>query len=226
MIDAVGMTYRAIGTMSPLAWPLAFACGAAGSVGPCVAPRFIALAGFTFGVHRTKALAITAAFAGGIMTAYACLGSVVSLLSHVAAFSTVMYAAIAIALVVYGGAMLLREPKDHAPGCGGEASSDCKPHAHSLGGVFLLGAASTLVISPCCTPVALGILALAASSGNAVYGSALLAVFALGHALPLLFIGSCSGLRVVRPSLEWRTAGATVAGSLLLALGAYYGLLA
>jgi thiol:disulfide interchange protein DsbD len=97
----------------------------------------------------------------------------------------------------------------------------------SLGGTFLLGASSAFVVSPCCTPVVAGIAGLTTASGHTGEGVALLAAFACGHALPVVSAGAL-GTRVARclRNVAASHASAVVAGTLMLALAAYYGVLA
>jgi cytochrome c-type biogenesis protein len=96
-----------------------------------------------------------------------------------------------------------------------------------FGGSFLLGASFALVLSPCCTPLVIVILAYTSTSGDPWYGSALLAIFAVGHALPLLGIGAGAqrvGALLARPRLK--SATSTAAATLMLSLAAYYAVLA
>jgi cytochrome c biogenesis protein CcdA len=86
---------------------------------------------------------------------------------------------------------------------------------------------SAFVVSPCCTPVVAGIAGLTALGGRCGEGIALLVAFALGHALPLLAAGALSAriaALLARPSAS--SAPAVVSGTLMLALAAYYGVLA
>jgi cytochrome c-type biogenesis protein len=122
--------------------------------------------------------------------------------------------------------MLLRAtPAKHDHTCG-EACAQAK-RPRSLGGMFLLGAGSALVISPCCTPVVAAIAGSAAATGSPIRGALLLATYAAGHAAPLFVAGNLgNGVRRLLPRLRNAQAPAIVAAVLLLALGCYYGVLA
>lgn len=97
----------------------------------------------------------------------------------------------------------------------------------SAGGALLLGASFALVVSPCCTPLVVGILAYTSASGNALYGSTLLACFALGHALPVVGVAfGTSGLLAVLQRHAVRRAAGVVGATLMLGLAAYYAVLA
>jgi cytochrome c biogenesis protein CcdA len=126
-----------------------------------------------------------------------------------------------------GGCLSLIRARPSAPGATG-CEHDARPGAYrSLGAVYLLGASSALVVSPCCTPVVAGIVAVAAATGKPVVGCALLIAYALGHAVPLIAAGTLSRVahRLI-PSTIGGQAPAIVGAILMMALGAYYGMLA
>lgn len=199
---------------------LMFAAGAVTSIGPCVGPRFIAVAGLASGKSRKNALMLVGAFVAGLALAYAAFGAVSSLLGRATQLSTCTYILVAVGLAAGGCVTLWREERCcHALGHTGAGAGP--------GGAFLLGASFALVLSPCCTPVVIGILTYTSAIGNAVYGSALLLCYALGHALPIVAVAF--GMRGVTGVLErhtMRQAASVVSGTLMLALAAFYGILA
>lgn len=217
MIDPVALGIDAIARGDAARIPLAVAAGVATSIGPCVAPRYIALAALLG--ERRRALTVTA-FVAGMLTAYAALGFGTGLLGQLAGHASALYAVLAFVLAAGGVLTLLRRA-----GC---------EHAHPgprapkrLSGVFSLGAGSALVVSPCCTPVVAAVIGLGAADANPAARAALLGAFALGHAAPLFAAGSLGAL-CARTFRAWEAspAPAVVSGTLMLALGAYYGLLA
>jgi cytochrome c biogenesis protein CcdA len=223
VIDAVNAALHAVSTRSPLAYPLVFAAGAVTSIGPCAAPRYVALAAVVNASRRPWRA--NAAFVAGLAGAYVVLGAAAGALGALWSASRFVYVAMALGLAVAGIATLVRgagAPRAHAhedaAACGGRASA---------GGTFLLGASSALVVSPCCTPIVAGIAGLTTAGGHAGAGSALLAAFACGHALPVVSAGAL-GARVAGAlrHLAASHAPAVVAGTLMLALAAYYGVLA
>jgi thioredoxin:protein disulfide reductase len=223
VIDAVSAGLHAIATRSPLAYPLVFVAGAVTSVGPCAAPRYVALAAL---VNATRSPArVMTAFVAGLVAAYVLLGFAAGALGALWTVSRFVYAALAVTLATAGLVTLLRggggshaHGNVHAPATGARSS---------LGGTFLLGASSAFVVSPCCTPVVAGIAGLTTASGHTGEGVALLAAFAGGHALPIVSAGAV-GTRVAHAlrHLAASHASAIVAGTLMLALAAYYGVLA
>jgi thiol:disulfide interchange protein DsbD len=222
VIDAVSAGLHAVATRSPFAYPLVFAAGTVTSIGPCAAPRYVALAALVSASCRPGR--VIAAFVAGIAGAYVVLGIAAGALVALWSASAFVYAALAVVLAGAGIATLVR--------------GDAAPHVHDapvrhpgagagLGGTFLLGASSAFVVSPCCTPIVAGIAGLTTASGHTGTGVALLAAFACGHALPLVSAGAL-GTRVARVLRHAAAshAPAVVAGTLMLALAAYYGVLA
>ena len=222
MIDAVSAGLHAVATRSPLAYPLVFAAGAVTSIGPCAAPRYVALAALVNASRRPTG--IIAAFVAGLVGAYVVLGAAAGAVGALWSASRLVYAALAVFLAIAGVVTLLRGGAPHAHRSA--RAQDAGARA-SLGGTFLLGASSAFVVSPCCTPVVAGIAGLTTASGHTGEGVALLAAFASGHALPIVSAGAL-GTRVARGlrHVSASHAPAVVAGTLMLALAAYYGVLA
>lgn len=222
MIDPAGAALRAASSGSALAYPLLFAAGAATSIGPCVVPRYLAVAALAHATHRPRQR--IAAYVAGIVLAYVLLGVAAGALGALWRTSGPVYAALSLLLAAAGIMTLLHEQHPCGEGCAHRTES---AGAGGLGAALLLGAASAFVVSPCCTPLIASIAGLTVLGGRAADGAALLASFALGHVAPLLAAGSlgarAAGI-VARATLS--QAPAVIAGTLMLALSAYYGLLA
>lgn len=220
MLDPITQGLAAAGTRSVYAAPLIFVAGAASSVGPCVAPRFIAVAGLTAGKSRAQSLVLILAFVAGLTAIYASFGAVASLLGRASQLSTWTYATVALALAAGGLISLWRGQVQ----C---SHSHARVNNTSAGGALLLGASFALVVSPCCTPLVIGILTYTSAAGNAVYASTLLACFALGHALPVVAVGfGTSGIMGALQRYGVRQAAGVVSATLMLGLAAYYAVLA
>lgn len=219
MTDMLGEALRAVSSGTPLAYPLVFVAGLATSVGPCTAPRYVAVAALAHASRRPAR--IIAAFVCGLAGAFVVLGFAMTSLPALWSSSRWSYAALTCALAIGGLTVLLRGSGGctaHPPGTRAGAG---------LGGTFLLGASSALVVSPCCTPAIAAIAGVTSVSGRALEGSLLLAAFACGHALPLVAAGAL-GMRSSAFFARFQAvqASATISGALMLALAAYYGVLA
>jgi cytochrome c-type biogenesis protein len=225
MIDPVATAAAAVAAHSPGALAAVFCAGAVTSIGPCIAPRYVAVAALTNGSRR--AAHATLAFIAGLIGGYLTLGFGVGELGSLWSMSSTVYTLLALALGAGGIAGLIRAVPHEVHTC-----TTCEPAEvgvadRSLGAIFLLGAASVLVISPCCTPIVATIVATSTAIGQPLLGMLLLGAFACGHALPLLFAGSMSsGVRRIVGHARLGQAPAIVGAVLMLALGIYYGMLA
>jgi cytochrome c biogenesis protein CcdA len=216
VIDPAGAALRAVTGGSGWAYPLLFAAGLFGSIGPCVAPRYVAVAALVANARRP--FAVTALFVLGVVAAYVALGTVAGAIGTLLVWSTALYTSLSAVLIVAGVVTLVRAaPHRHG--------HDAAKVPVTAGGTFLLGAATALVVSPCCTPLLAAIAGLTILGGRAAAGASLLAAFAIGHTTPLLIAATGARLPLLR-RLGTSAVPAIVAGTLLIALGGYYGALA
>jgi cytochrome c-type biogenesis protein len=220
MFDPIAQGMGAVSARSAYAPLLVFAAGAVTSIGPCVAPRFIAVAGLAAGKSRRQTVMLVASFIGGLTSTYAAFGAVTSLLGRATQLSAYTYSAVALALAAGGVVTLWRD----RAGCGGA-------HGYRLGfgcgGTLLLGASFALVVSPCCTPLVLAILTYTSAAGSVAYGSILLACFALGHAFPIAAVAfGTHGITRLLQRHSVQQAAAMVSGTLMLGLAGLYAVLA
>ena len=219
MFDPFSQALRAVAAGSGYAFPLVFLAGAVSSIGPCVAPRFIAVAGLASHQERDRAAISVCSFVAGLMAVYGSFGAAASLLGRVAHISTEVYVFVALTLAAGGIVSLWNDPR--------HTHCTARFSARSWGAAFFLGVSFALVLSPCCTPLVLGILAYTSAAGDPLYGSALLACFALGHALPVFAVATgARGVGVILERLVVRQAASVLSAAMMLALAAYYGVLA
>ncbi len=94
----------------------------------------------------------------------------------------------------------------------------------NLAGALLLGLVSGLVVSQCATPVLAVILTYVMAQQSGVgYGAALLFLYALGCAVPVVLAGSFAGaLKRLRHFGRWNERINQVSGALLIAVGLYF----
>lgn len=212
MIDPISAAIDGLQRGDAAKLPLVVFAGAITSVGPCVAPRYVALAALLQGGSRAL---ITSAFVVGLTSAYALIGCAGGVLGILAVSVDAVDALLAAALFAYG----LRTVLAPSLPCTHSSRAVARPR---LSGAFLLGAASAVVVSPCCTPLVAAVVGMTAFDGTPLLGALFLAAFALGHALPLL-LGACCGPLTARFE-GWTASGAPaiVSGTLMIALAAYY----
>jgi cytochrome c biogenesis protein CcdA len=220
MIDPIALAIEGVVRGDTTRLPIVALAGVATSLGPCVAPRYVAVAALLGERRRTLTIAT---FVAGMLTAYAALGFGAGILGQLAGHASTLYLLLAIALVCSGLITLYRSPNSS---CDQTHAERRRSQPRRLSGIFSLGAASAFVVSPCCTPVVAAVLGMTAFDANPLSRAALLGAFALGHAAPLFVVGSLGSI-CARSFRAWNAspAPAVVSGTLTLALGAYYGLL-
>ena len=89
----------------------------------------------------------------------------------------------------------------------------------------MYGALSSLIVSPCCTPIALA-LGMQAAQHEPALAAATMLTFGAGHACSLAILAYAAGLPKLRKFAHGSSAGATVSGALLTAVGGLYAVLA
>ena len=89
--------------------PLVFAAGAVSSIGPCVAPRFVAVAGLASGSSRRKTFMLVSAFVTGLVLIYASYGALLPLFGEAVRFSVWTYWLVSIMLAAGGVVALSRD---------------------------------------------------------------------------------------------------------------------
>ena len=143
--------------------------------------RYIAVAAL---LGKRRRMLTIATFVGGILVAYAVLGFGAGMLSVLTGHASVLYLGLATILAVSSTRTLL-QTSDRA-----HCHEPARFQPRRLSGTFSLGAASALVVSPCCTPIVAAVLGMTAVDANPLSRVALLTAFALGHAAPLFAAGS------------------------------------
>lgn len=192
----------------------AFVAGLASSVGPCVAPRYLILAAYALDQKgRERVIVFVAGCLAGYL-AYAFVGALIGMFS---VGTHVIYAALALALIVCGG-RALAAVQHHA--CEVE-----RPSNLSFGPIFLAGLGSSLIFSPCCTPIAIAFGLQAAQVGGAMATELLLA-FGLGHTMPIALAALAVSSKMFRRLSLPHDICATIGGSLILMVGGLYAILA
>jgi cytochrome c biogenesis protein CcdA len=194
----------------------AFMAGLTTSVGPCVAPRYLALASLVAKTNTRQRWVRIMCFIIGLMLSYGLLATTAWLFGAILALSRFVYLGLALSFLVFGlRALTTRESSSH----------QCA--RSSAGSAVLTGGALGLVFSPCCAPVVGTMASVAAASGSLVAALAGTFAFAAGHVAPLVAAGL--GLKIgdrlrFPPALEG--AIGTIGAGLALALACYYGILA
>jgi len=217
-MDVVSAVFDAAGRGSPIASVLAFGAGVISSIGPCAAPRYVAIVGIVGRSNPLRRCWAVLAFATGVAVGSVAIVFSSALIARMLMWSSVLYAVLGAAFLAFGAFSLIVQR--------GEACAHPGPRAVSTGGVFFLGSACALVPSSCCTPLLAGLGTLASTLAPLPLVAVAIG-FTLGHLSALLAaVLACTPLErlLARPNVH--QAVRTVSSGLLVALGCYYAVLA
>lgn len=211
---------------SPLAYALAFLGGLLVSFTPCVYPILPVTVGYIgsrCGGSRRRALLLSAAYAVGMALMYAVLGMAAGLSGSVfgeAASHPLSYLVLGNLCILFALSMfdVFRLPIPAILARAGETGSA----PGGAGGAFVMGMLSGLVVGPCTAPVLGGLLLYVGASGHPVFGATLLFTFALGMGIPVVALGTFTGLLANLPKAgSWTVKVQRAFGVLLLLAGEY-----
>jgi cytochrome c biogenesis protein CcdA len=204
---------------------LGYLAGVLSTLSPCVLPLLPILIGAALAQHRWGLWAL----AGGLALSYASVGVVWATVGSLAGIGPDALRLGGAALMVAAGLMLVvplaQRAWGHASARWGQAGGSLLARLPGSGwwGQFAVGAVLGVVWTPCVGPTLGAALALAAQGGHAGPTAALMALFGLGAATPLLLLGAASRRTLAR----WRgglLSGARqarwVLGAVLMATGA------
>jgi cytochrome c-type biogenesis protein len=221
MIDPFHAGISTLVSPSAFSFLLLLFAGILTSIGPCIAPRYIAVTALAGAARRP--LPAIGAFVAGLIGAYVLLGFAAGGLGMMVGLASTMNSILAVVLFI-GGLLTLARARVEGAACAHTRHGST--FDRSIGGVFLLGATSALVVSPCCTPVIVAIFATSSAMGRPIAGALSLGIFALGHTLPLMVAGFAGATFRNLARIATSQAPGIVAGALMVALGLYYGALA
>ncbi|WP_394176573.1 protein-disulfide reductase DsbD [Thalassotalea litorea] len=202
-----------------------FGLGILLSFTPCVFPMYPILTGIIVGqgdkLSTRRAFSLSMAYVQGMAITYTILGVVVALagaqfqaaFQHPAILIGLSILFVVLALSMFG-VFNLSMPSSWQQKLNHLSSSQ---KGGSLVSVFIMGAISGLVASPCTTAPLTGILIYIAQSGDVVLGATALYALSMGMGLPLLILGS-SGGKLLPKAGNWMNVIKTVFGLLLLAV--------
>ncbi|MCL5887820.1 MAG: sulfite exporter TauE/SafE family protein [Actinobacteria bacterium] len=198
---ASGLTSGNVGGIA--AFGVAFLGGLVAGFGPCILPMLPAVFGYVTGMVTrdaeeakpravlARALGLSMVFVLGMSMVFAVIGAVAGFLGRALLFGAWAYYVIAAICVVIALQLLelIHLPVDRL-----NALMPLKrPERRGVIGAFIFGMLFGLVASPCSTPILAAIAAIAATTGSAAKGGALLFVYGLGKGVPLLLLGLASG---------------------------------
>lgn len=195
---------------------------------PCVLPMIPVLSGIIVGSGKTpstrRSFLISLSYVFGMSITYAIVGATIALAGsnlQIAMQSPWVISAFAAIFVILALSMFgyfdLKLPVSW------QAYFAAKSRAHANGhyiGAAIMGALSTLILSPCVSPPLIGVLTYIANTGNILMGSSALFFLGLGMGTPLLLIGASAGKWLPKAGL-WMNTIKAFFGVLLLAVAIF-----
>lgn len=192
---------------------------------PCVFPMYPILSGIVIGQGKTistsKAFSLSFIYVQGMALTYSILGLVVAsagvqfqaTLQHPAILITLIALFVLLAVVMFG-AYELQMPSSWQEKLNAMSN---KQKSGSYIGVFVMGAISGLVASPCTTAPLTGILLFIAQSGDLLLGFTALYALSLGMGIPLILFGITGG-KLLPKAGNWMNIVKVTFGFMMLAV--------
>lgn len=198
---------------------LVFAGGLLSGFSPCTMPTALLVVGYVGGQtdNRKRSFRISLAFTLGISLSLAVLGLAASLAGRLF-LNTRLFNIMAAFVVLAMGLSLLGLFHFDVPVFG-------VSHLKKGGGIlkaFLLGIPFGVAASPCTAPLMITVLAFVATRSNPALGFVIMFVYAFARSLPLLAVGTFSGLlQRFQGIAVWSERIEKASGILLIFLGLY-----
>ena len=205
---------------------IVFAGGVLVSFSPCVYPLLpasLSYIGVTASKSKSQGFILSLVYVTGLAFVYSMLGMISALsgsLFGMVSVHPLTRIVVGGIFIVFGFSLLGLFPIrtiDFSP------KFRTNERKKALGKVFLLGASSGLVISPCTSPVLGSILVIVATKGSLVYGTTLLLTFAYGVGFIFILGGTCSAILLNLPKVgEWMSKINKFCAAILIGAGLYF----
>lgn len=200
----------------------AIIAGLVAGLSPCTLPTAALVVGYVGGSRensRLKCFLLSLFFVLGLSLTLATLGLAVSSLGSLIQEMTYMNKAIGALMIVLGLIVIDIIPLN----IGLKQGVLSKFTYGGFLGAFFLGIPFAFIASPCTIPITTAVLALAATKADLVFGFWFLLIYALGRSVPLLLVGTFTGiLKSFSKSQAFLYKIQKFSGILLLGLGLYF----
>ncbi|KXI30332.1 protein-disulfide reductase DsbD [Paraglaciecola hydrolytica] len=192
---------------------------------PCVFPMYPILSGIVIGqgkgISSSRAFSLSFIYVQGMALTYSLLGLIVASagvqfqasLQHPAILISLIVIFVLLAVVMFG-AYELQMPSSWQEKLN---SMSNQQKSGSYIGVFVMGAISGLVASPCTTAPLTGILLFIAQSGDLLLGFSALYALSLGMGIPLILFGITGG-KLLPKAGNWMNIVKVTFGFMMLAV--------
>lgn len=215
---------RIIGELSAFAFVLVFLGGVLTSLGPCnlsMVPVVMGYVGAQQDLTRAKGFWLSAFFTLGSSVTFMLLGIIAATVGGLfGTESKLLHWFVALVCFVIGLSLLgaLKVNLDFL--------ARLQPKRVAMTGIlgaFLLGLVVGLAGSQCGTPVLVAILGIVMAKGKLAYGAALLFAYGLGRGVPIVLVGTFTGVVKTLPAMvRWTRWMEKAAGVVLIGVGLYF----
>ena len=201
---------------------IVFVTGLMSSLSPCTLPTIVLIIGYVSGKaenSKLKSFIVSLSFAAGIAFTLTILGAFAGMAGKMLLQTKAFYYIVAGILLAMGLWML--KVLDINP----KGIFDFAAPQRDSGvlGAFLLGIPFGIAASPCTLPITGSVLAYSAIKGSPIYGMLMMFTYATGKSIPLILVGTFTGLLKNMEFLsKYQSIFEKIGGMLLLVLALYF----
>jgi len=201
---------------------IVFSTGFLSGLSPCTLPTVVFITAYVSGEKvnsKKRGFILSLSFILGIAFMLSLLGIFAGFMGKIIANTQILYYIIAAILLIMG--LWLLKVFKFIPNY---SFSKINPKKGSgILGAFLLGIPFGIAASPCTLPITLSVLAYSAIKGSVFFGILLMFTFAIGRSIPLLVVGTFTGLlKNIKYITKYQNVIEKIAGVILILLALYF----
>lgn len=201
---------------------IVFSTGLFSGLSPCTLPTVVFVVAYVSGrqdYSRKKGFVLSLAFVFGIALMLSILGMFAGLVGNILMNARILNYIITGVLLIMGLWLL----KVFEFSGGKELFHPTPKKGSGILGAFLLGIPFGISASPCTMPITASVLAYSATKGSVIYGMVLMFAYAIGRSVPMLIVGTFTGLlKNIQFLSKYQETIERISGVILLALALYF----
>lgn len=201
---------------------MVFSTGLVSGLSPCTLPTVVFVTAYVSGkseYSKKRGFVLSLAFVLGIAVMLSILGMFAGMFGNVFMNKEVLNYIIAGILIVMGLWLL----KVFCINTNLKVFKYEAKKGSGLIGAFLMGIPFGISASPCSIPITASVLAYSASKGSSIYGIILMFTYAIGRSIPLLLVGTFTGLlNNIRFVSKYQEKIEKISGIILIGLAFYF----
>ena len=201
---------------------IVFSTGFLSGLSPCTLPTVIFITAYVGGEKinsKKRGFILSLAFILGIAFMLSILGIFAGVIGKIIANEQALYYIIAAILLIIG-LWLLKVLKINP----NYNFSKINPKKGTgVLGAFLFGIPFGIAASPCTLPITLSVLTYSTVKGSIFFGMLLMFTFAIGRSVPLLLVGTFTGIfKNIKSFYKYQSIIEKIAGAIMILLAAYF----